>query len=252
MSDQTWTKAKRSEISRNEKVQHFFSIWSYLSEPAARHAMQRGSYWTVECRQAMFFSENGTKRSNFSALCPAMGVPLLLLIHFVQSFCENPTSSPPAKGQWLANLMLQIQQKSNKNQSPYADQLPAWADNIWKARGQSWIQVLEGMDLVPFRIPGITRKNTLNLSKSWKSGSFGGFDGCGQCYYLGYFELKHAVSTTTSHLKHQTYKHNQILHCCLKSKASSLHESLSGLLANGSQYSTTGDYIVALSSGSCI
>lgn len=59
-------------------------------------------------------------------------------------------------------------------------------------------------------------------------------------------------STTTSHLKHQTYKHNQILHCCLKSKASSLHESLSDLLANGSQYSTTGDYIVALSSGSCI
>lgn len=45
--------------------------------------------------------------------------------------------------------MLQIQQKSNKNQPPYADQLPAWTDNIWKARGQSWIQVLEGMDLVP-------------------------------------------------------------------------------------------------------
>ena len=119
MSDQTWTKAKRSEISRNEKVQHFFSIWSYLSEPAARHAMQRGSYWTVECRQAMFFSENGTKRSNFSALCPAMGVPLLLLIHFVQSFCENPTSSPPPKGQRLANLMLQIQQKSNKKKHDF-------------------------------------------------------------------------------------------------------------------------------------
>ena len=128
-------------------------------EPAARHAMQRGSYWTVECRQAMVFREYGTKRSNLFALCPAMGVPLLLLIHFVQSFCENPTSSPPPKGQRLANLMLQIQQKSNKNQPPMltADQLPAWTDNIWKARGQSWIQVLEGMDLVPFRIPGITR-----------------------------------------------------------------------------------------------